>query len=166
VHPSWHKLNLIRDYPGEDLFIFDADMWCLKEWNPAQWPKGDDVIALAPDHNHNTNVRIESQLYHIPPGGYYNTGLLIVRPGAKELFAEAKKVHPVYGSWLEQTSTVSAIHRMKIPHTVMPRQYNGMLPIAMPAREVAGSGVVVAHFAGRKDPPQLMAMFDALERLA
>jgi hypothetical protein len=163
AHPSWHKLNLLRDYPGETLFIFDADMWCLQEWSPLMWA-GQTVfhgLAMVPEPVI-PSVRMESRLYHIPIGRYCNTGLLIVDERAKEVFAAAKKLHPSYGSWLEQTSIVATVEHTKFPALHMPQCYNTLIPSVNTPDVVRSYGATVAHFAGVKTVERLHELFDAL----
>jgi hypothetical protein len=159
AHPSWHKLNLLRDYPGEDLFIFDADMWCMKEWEPRAFEHSG--LAMVPEPVI-PRVRIESLLYHIPLGRYCNTGLLIVDERAKEVFAAAKKLHPSYGSFLEQTGLVHCTEAMKFPVLHMPQCYNTLIPSVNTPDVIRSYGATVAHFAGTKTVERLHELFDAL----
>lgn len=174
VHPSWHKLNLLRDYPGETLFIFDADMWCMKRWDPEDVLINDDGafgelvpecwsgLAMVPEPVI-PRVRMESALYHIPIGRYCNTGLLIVDNRAHAVFASAKKLHPIYGSFLEQTGVVHCAEAMMFPVAHLPLRYNTLVPISARRDEIVSADIVNAHFAGRKSVEQLHALFDALE---
>lgn len=161
VHPSWHKLNLLRDYPGETLFIFDADMWCMQEWGPEFLLRdiGFSGLAMVPEPVI-PRVRLESTLYHIPIGRYCNTGLLIVDERAKGVFAEAKKLHPSYGSFLEQTGINYCAKDFPVTH--LPETYNTLVPATATAEAIKATGCTVAHFAGTKTVDRLHELFDAL----
>ena len=172
VHPSWHKLNILRDYPGETLFIFDADMWCMKEWSPMHAIGGDQELGELKDECWSglamvpepiiPSVRMESILYHIPLGRYCNTGMIIVDSRAKDVFAAAKKLHPHYGSWIEQTGINHCAHAMKFNVTYMPQCYNTLIPAANHPDMIRGYGATVAHFAGGKTVDRLHELYDAL----
>jgi len=157
VHPSWHKLNLLRDYPGETLFIFDADMWCMEEWQPLAFRH--DGLAMVPEPVI-PRVRLESTLYHIPIGRYANTGLLIVDERAKGVFAAAKKLHPSYGSFLEQTGINYCAKDFPVTH--LPATYNTLVPATATAEAIKATGCTVAHMAGTKTVERLHELFDAL----
>ena len=159
AHPSWHKLNLLRDYPGEDLFIFDADMWCMKEWPP--YALEHSGLAMVPEPVI-PRVRMESLLYHIPLGRYCNTGLLIVDNRAKEVFAAAKRLHPAYGSWLEQTGINYCVESTGFPVVHLPQTYNTLIPSVNHPDVIRSYGATVAHFAGSKTVARLHELFDAL----
>ena len=163
VHPSWHKLNLLRDYPGETLFIFDADMWCMKEWGPEFLIKdiGWSGLAMVPEPV-TPIVKMESLLYHIPLGRYFNAGLAIVDERAKEVLAATKKLHPSYGSWYEQTGWSHNIEHMKFPVTALPQTYNTLVNPAWDAAAIRATGCTVAHMAGKKTVERLHELFDAL----
>lgn len=167
VHPSWHKLNLLRDYPGETLFIFDADMWCMRQWSPIMWA-GVKKMDGAPDFHGLAmvpepvipRVRLESTLYHIPIGRYCNTGLVICDSRAKEVFAAAKKLHPSYGSFLEQTGINYCAKDFPVTH--LPETYNTLVPATATAEAIKATGCTIAHFAGTKTVERLHELFDAL----
>lgn len=164
VHPSWHKLNLLRDYPGETLFIFDADMWCMQEWGPEFLLRdiGFSGLAMVPEPVI-PRVRLESTLYHIPQGSYFNAGLIIADSRAKEVFAATKKLHPSYGSWYEQTGLAHNIAAMQFPVTHLPETYNTLVPATATAEAIRATGCAIAHFAGTKTVERLHELFDALE---
>jgi len=164
VHPSWHKLNLLRDYPGETLFIFDADMWCMKEWEPFYWTDPElwpnwSGLAMVPEPV-SPRVRLESTLYHIPIGRYCNTGLLIADSRAQPVFAAAKKLHPSYGSFLEQTGINYCAKDFPVTH--LPETYNALVPATATAEAIKATGCTIAHFAGTKTVERLHELFDAL----
>lgn len=163
AHPSWHKLNLLRDYPGETLFIFDADMWCMEDWRPELVTDGPHFpgLAMVPEPVI-PRVRLEATLYHIPPGSYFNAGLIIADSRAKDVFAATKKLHPSYGSWYEQTGLAHNIAAMQFPVTHLPATYNTLVPAAATAEAIKATGCTVAHFAGSKTVERLHELFDAL----
>lgn len=162
VHPSWHKLNLLRDYPGESLFIFDADMWAMKECDLNGYAQdwcGFAGLAMVPEPVI-PRVRLESTLYHIPIGRYCNTGLLIADSRAQPVFAAAKKLHPSYGSFLEQTGINYCAKGFPVTH--LPETYNTLVPATATAEAIKATGCTIAHFAGTKTVERLHELFDAL----
>jgi len=160
VHPSWHKLNLLRDYAGESLLIFDADIWCQKRWNPASFlSRG---IAMAPEPQ-NASIAKETALYGLPAGKYYNAGLLIVDGRSRQVFHEAKKLHPYYGTWLEQTALNRVIMELGAAITELPLTYNHLVSIETEPKQLKQLHSANLHFAGRKTVTQLHAVFDGLE---
>lgn len=160
AHASWHKLNLLRDYPGETLFIFDADIWCLAPWDPRAYT----ATGLAMVRDRSTfEVRVECALYHIPPDRYHNAGLMIADERAREVFAAAKRLHPRYGRWLEQTAVNHEAHARGFPVQAMPFTLNSQIDAAEPVAELAASPAVNLHFSGRKTVARLHEIFDALE---
>jgi len=169
VHSSWHKLNLLRDYPGEALFIFDADMWCMKEWDPMDFApvhRDSDLspfkgLAMVPELP-TPPVIMESRLYHIPVAQYHNGGLIIADERAKPVFAAAKKLHPNYGSWLEQTPINHVVAANKFPIVSLPRTYNTMLSASLTPEAIREADAVNVHFAGRKTGERLHEIYDAL----
>lgn len=160
VHPSWHKLNLIRDNPGQTLLIFDADIWCQKRWNPAIFASRG--MAMAPEPQ-NASIAKETALYGLPVGKYYNAGLMIVDGRSRQVFHEAKKLHPHYGTWLEQTALNRVLVELKTPITELPLTYNHLVSIEVEPKQLKQLHSTNLHFAGRKTVAQLHAVFDGLE---
>lgn len=160
VHPSWHKLNLLRDHAGESLLIFDADIWCQKRWNPASFlSRG---IAMAPEPR-NASIAKETALYGLPAGKYYNAGLIICDNRSREVFHETKKLHPYYGTWLEQTALNRVIMELGTKVTELPLTYNHLISVEIETKRLKQIHSTNLHFAGRKTVAQLHAVFDALE---
>lgn len=160
VHPSWHKLNLLRDYPNEALLIFDADIWCCKGWRPIDF--FDRGLAMVAEMD-TAPVFKERQLYGIPQGKYYNGGLIICDSGCRELFAQTMKLHPRYGTWLEQTGLNRTILDLKQPIMELPTTYNHLVDITHDAATLKALHSVNLHFAGRKTVQQLHAVYDQLQ---
>lgn len=157
VHSAWHKLNLLRDYPGETLFIFDADIWCRRPWDPALWRE--TGLAMVPEPPFRP-VKLESLLYGIAPGRYCNSGLIIADQRAAGVFAVAKKLHPHYGSWLEQTAINHCAR--EFPFQPMPQTLNHQVRPALPLPEICAVPAINLHFTGRKTVARLHEIFDAL----
>jgi hypothetical protein len=159
-HSSWHKLNLLRDYPDEELFIFDADIWCARPW----WPRAylETGLAMVPELP-TYAVRLECALYHIPIDRYFNGGVIIADQRAAEIFAATKKLHPTYGLWLEQTGLSHTIAAQGFPVQEMPVACNCLLDPAQTIAQIAATPATNMHFAGRKTVARLHEIFDALE---
>lgn len=160
VHSSWHKLNLLRDHPGETLLIFDADMWCAQAWDPAAHATTGLAMASEPK---NGSVRLECELYHIPVAQYCNAGLIIADERAKEVFAAAKRLHPQYGRWLEQTGLNRVIVEQKFPLHQLPLAYNRHIDPNLSLEEIVEMVAINKHLAGPKTLQRLHEVFDALE---
>lgn len=163
VHSSWHKLNLLRDHPGESLLIFDADLWCAQPWDPQIY--ADTGLAMVPEPP-TEQVKLECALYHVPVGRYCNGGLIIADGRSSEVFAAAKRLHPYYGRWLEQTGMNHEIHARGFPLRVMPTACNRMIDAGQPLADIAGVAAINKHFAGPKALQRLHDVFDALDTAA
>ncbi len=160
AHPSWHKLNLLRDYPDQILLIFDADIWCSKRWEPAIFASRG--IAMAPEPQ-NASIAKETALYGLPAGKYYNAGLIICDSRSRRVFHEAKKLHPHYGTWLEQTALNRVLMELGAAITELPLTYNHLVPLDLEPAKLKQLHSTNLHFAGRKTVAQLHAVFDGLE---
>lgn len=159
THASWHKLNLLN-YFTERLLIFDADIWCTREWDVGDYLE--TGLAMVPEPQHRS-LALECDLYHVPRTAYCNAGLMIVDHRAKEVFAETMKLHPRYGSWLEQTALNHVIHARHFPLQQMPRALNTLVEPGLPLAEIRQQTATNLHFAGPKTLPRLHEIFDAME---
>lgn len=160
-HPSWHKLNLLRDNPDEQLLIFDADMWCARPWDPRAYTA--TGLAMVPEVPNHPPVVLECALYHVPPGRYCNGGLIIADDRARDVFAQTKHLHPRYGRWLEQTGLNHTIQALGFPLQLMPLELNCQLDAYQPLADIAAAPATNLHFSGRKTVARLHEIFDALE---
>ena len=146
-HPAWQKLWLMHMHRGRDLLIFDADIFCMKEWQPEDFIQEYEMAAV-PDMA-SQQVLSECQLYGIGWGNYFNAGLMIV-DGTIEVMYDAQQYHPRYGSWLEQTAINKACWDAQVNINYMPRAYNRLLWPGRDSYEPAdlkGLNVVNLHFA-------------------
>jgi hypothetical protein len=160
VHSSWHKLNLLRDYPGETLLIFDADIWCTQPWQPQDFAASG--LAMVPEAGV-PSIRLECALYGLQVGRYCNGGLLIVDARARDVFAAAKRLHPQYGLWMEQTAVNRCISDANFPLQLMPRSLNWLVDPGLSLAEIGATPATNLHFAGHKTTQRLHAIFDGLE---
>jgi lipopolysaccharide biosynthesis glycosyltransferase len=105
VHPSWNKTRLAELYPNHnEYFIFDADIICLKHWNPTElFCRHDRALLCVPDRN-NERVEEECVQHGIPfPDRYINAGLTIFGREHLPIWEAVWKMHPFKKGWLEQT---------------------------------------------------------------
>lgn len=129
-NPSWLKLWIQeRLFPGEDLLIFDADLFCVRDWDPVAELEDYEMAWVAEADSGFDRERTlellsnECRQFHLPVDRYGNGGFLIIRSGCKVL-QEARKFFPNYGSWLEQTGVNQAVHDLKPRVRFLPPEFN------------------------------------------
>lgn len=151
-HPAWLKC-FYRDLTGDnDVMLFDADLFAMKEWQPERLWSG--RMMVVPDEN-SREVYNECQLYQIGYGNYFNTGLII----GPEHVADAFAYHPQYGRWNEQTAINKVVWDAQLCPTFLPRAYNRLLWPNMDSYEpeaLMEMGAVNLHFASIGDPDKIM----------
>ena len=161
-HPSWAKCWLEQFNPTDkDLFIADADVWCMKEWNPVT-ALADYPLVVVKDES-SDQVRAECRLYGLDPEKYFNTGLMLVH--AFSALYGAQRYHPRFGRWAEQTAINKAVQDWKIEPTYLPHAYNRLL---WPGKDDYGTdalkalGAVNLHFASMHDPDLILSYMKKL----
>lgn len=122
-HSSWFKCHAIEKFPESDSFLyFDADIWCLKPWNPEQLFEshgGKFCAVLEPQHN---AIDIECGRWAIDRKKYFNGGLMMFGREHKYVFENALRYHP-FGRWYEQTPL--NISAQLLPDLcLLPQKYN------------------------------------------
>ena len=162
THPAWLKL-WAYDFAGHtDIMIFDADVWCMKEWSPES-ALADSSLAVVRDEL-STAVIAECDLYGIGRGNYFNAGLLIA-DSDQRIFQEARKYAPKYGKWLEQTALNRESWIQQVCPNYLPRAYNRLL---WPGADSYDSeylnrlNVVNLHFASLGDPEIILTTIKAI----
>lgn len=156
AHPSWNKLFL-----NGPCFFFDADIWCMKRWNPQELLDRYQRTLMLPERPH-TAIKTECQLYGIPLDSYYNAGLIIMTGNEGPLFENAFSRHPTYGRWLEQTSLNRSVVELKWQVQPLPDAYNRMVRIETPVEKLRMEQAINLHFAGPKTPAQLLEVYKQL----
>jgi hypothetical protein len=155
AHPSWLKCHLDKIFPQHKSFmIFDADIFCLNNWNPFElsWQVKQAFCAV-PDRNLRM-VFDECTAHQLPfPDWYVNGGLVIFGREHQKVWDKVWEKHPRYGRWLEQTALNKAIQETGVDVCRLPRKFN-LLPSPVGAemtaaklREMAAAGVVNFHYA-------------------
>ncbi len=158
---SWAKMRVLEAYPEDNFLIFDADVFCMKPWNPMEWADRPTFVAEKP----NKMTVAECQLFGLPQERYINGGLWIVSRDEAPLFDAIKKMYPEYGRWQEQTALNKAIHRdLRLPVRYLPRAYNDLVNPALPSDPdtLRARHSVNLHFAGPKTTGWLMEMYEEL----
>jgi len=162
-HPSWAKCWIWNFIGVEDsyVFIFDADLWCMKEWKP-QLVHPTRLMVVRDESS--DAVRAECQLYALDPNLYFNTGLLITRyiGGVMEC---AKSYHPKFGRWQEQTAINHVVQGSSLMVDYLPHAYNRLL---WPGKDDYGTdalkalGAVNLHFASMHAPDLILSYMKKL----
>lgn len=157
---SWAKMRVLEAYPNDDFLIFDADIWCMKEWDPRAFADRPTFVPEEP----NTAIDAECQLYGLPRERYVNGGLWIVNRKAEPLFKAVQSMYPEYGRWQEQTALNKAIIALREPVRYLPRAYNDIVRPHLPwtADELRARHSINLHFAGPKTPEWVMGMYEKL----
>ena len=158
VHPSWNKCFVLDEFKGEDgILLFDADIICLKPWNPVEiWENSGRAFVAVPDRN-NERVELECERYGIGfPDIYVNAGLTIFGREHKPIWDRVKAIHPFERGWLEQTplnQTLQMYEHLGGIVDRLDRQYNRMCGWSVIERELA-TDTVNAHLAGNGEHPE------------
>lgn len=150
VHPAWLKCSIMRQFPEVEAFmIFDADMICLRKWEPLQIynaMRGAFCVVAEPL---TAPVATETENYGVKPGCYFNSGLIICGHQHQPIFDDALTRYPVCGSWIEQTSlNISAFAKGEV--TLIPEKFNTLAHRGNYYR--VNQSTVNAHFCGVKSP--------------
>lgn len=135
ANPSWLKLWVQEHlFPGEDLLLFDADLFCLKPWDPVEALGSHDLawVLAKPFHVQGgfslPKLKQECERYDLDIDRYSNCGLIIIKSSCTVL-RDSRKFCPDYGSWLEQTGVNrSAQDRPDLDIRLLPPAYNWTIP--------------------------------------
>ena len=162
VHPSWAKSRAI-EWAKDDVLLFDADIYCMKEWNPEAL-LGDADIACVPEEPNTINGP-EAKLYGLPMERYVNAGMLIMRQRAgADLMKQMVSYHPHYGRWWEQTAANKELLKLGNRVRHLPRAYNDLIRSGtkITTQQLKERHSVNLHFAGPKNLPNLLATYASL----
>lgn len=104
-HPVWIKCRILDLFPNENEFLyFDADIWSMKKWNPAQIFREHGMNICAVPEPAVASIDREKSDFRFPKDySYVNCGLLMFSRWHKKYFDYALKLHPNYGRWYDQT---------------------------------------------------------------
>jgi len=135
TNPSWLKLWMQEClFPGEDLLLFDADLFCRKPWDPAEALGIHDLcwVLAKPFHTRGVfsfpKLDRECEECGLDMDRYGNCGLMLIKSSCT-ILKEAQKFCPVYGSWLEQTGVNRAVQdRPDLSIGTLPPAYNWTIP--------------------------------------
>lgn len=158
VHPSWNKTKVCEEYDIRDgMFLFDADILCLKPWNPVElWEKHNRAFLAVPDRNIE-RVEEECERYGIGfPDMYVNAGLTIFGREHKPIWDATFAKHPWVRGWLEQTPLNQVLRDYEKDGgkvVRLDRKYNRICGWNVLAEEVKGD-TINAHLAGNGERPE------------
>ena len=162
-HPAWAKL-WVHDWTDENIvMVFDADLWCMKEWQPDKFFAPWSITAATEPWSQQLNN--EAVDHSIPIERYFNTGLMIFSHALKRQFDAAKDLRPKYGRWYEQTAICKVVSDAGVPFNEIPERYNHLL---WPGRDsydpqrLSMLGAVNLHFASLNNPKQIGDIIDSL----
>ena len=129
AHPSWLKCWVTEMFPAEDSFcLFDADLLPLRPWDPAGLFEKLGRPFLAVPEDNTLPVYNECMRYQLPPWDWYvNGGLTIFGREHASIWQTVWKLHPRFGSWLEQTALNHVLRDVGLPVCRLPRRFNHLL---------------------------------------
>ena len=147
ANPSWLKLWLQDEFPGQDLMIFDADMIAIQPWNPVE-QLGTYDMAWVSDRGPQSSAECLNR--GLDPAKYGNGGLILIRAGCR-ILQQSRKYYPDRSAWFEQTAvnlTVQSGHDFQV--RLMPDLYNFLVRRRHHSKAVAGDYAQAynLHFVG------------------
>jgi len=161
VHPSWAKLWLQDAYPGEDLMIFDADLYACCPWDPRSLLKG---YNLAWVQNRNRRAVKECKHYRLDLDRYATSGLLLIESGCPVL-KEAQRYYPSYGPWYEEVPLNEVVQLGDMQVNLLPEKFNYLYYYRDPLADALGSNPINLHLVGlRGDLRRLLAVEEEVAR--
>lgn len=161
--PSWLKLWLQDEFPGQDLMIFDADMISIRPWDPVE-QLGVYDMAWAVDRGR--AVAGECLSRGLDPATYGNSGLVLIRAGC-QILQRSREYYPDRSAWFEQTAvnlTVQSEHDFRV--RLMSDLYNFLIrgPRCPRAGASCRAQAYNLHFVGlHKNPKRLERLFKLQE---
>ncbi len=163
VNPSWAKLWLQDEFPGQDLMIFDADMIAIRSWDPVE-QLGVYDMAWVLDRGPPSSA--ECLRRGLDPARYGNGGLILIQAGC-QILQQSREYYPDRSAWFEQTAvnlTVQSKHDFQV--RLMPGPYNFL--VRGRRHPKAGASCYAQaynlHFVGlHKDPKRLKRLFKLQE---
>lgn len=164
-HPSYHRLWL-WDWVPEDVdavLYFDADTYCVRDWDPREMAATGDFWARRDLPN--PKMPRECQQHGIDSERYFNSGVFVARRAHRPAFERAQLIatHADYRSaFLEQTALNVGVQQGQVPWADLPAKYNwicrpriGSLP---------SEDVTVLHCCGGNLPARNVRVFQRLIR--
>jgi hypothetical protein len=129
VHPSWLKCVVTEAWPAEDAFlVFDADILPLAPWDPAGLFERLGRPFMAVPEDNTPPVYNECMRYGLPPFDWYiNAGLTIFGREHGPIWGDVWKLHPRFGTWLEQTALNYVLKARGTEVVRLPRRFNRLL---------------------------------------
>lgn len=136
AEPHYLKLHLFDIFPDADrLLYFDADLWFVAVWNPAEFPS----LSAVRDNELYEGTRRECKHFGLAPDQYFNSGLLIIDRQHADVLQLAEQLRRRHGrpsiyrdqTWLnlaakECGTPVHLIHRT---HNTFPIPHDGEAPV-------------------------------------
>lgn len=163
IHPSWQKAFIIQRYAKEDSFLcFDADIICLRQWDPERLFNDLGRAFCAVPDDHSEQVFKECEFLNISfPGIYVNAGLMMFGREHDYVWDRVWTKHPHCGAWLEQGALNLALLNMQVEICRLPRKFNvlahqGQMAPHESTISIHKNGWINLHACSCKTPEQLV----------
>jgi len=128
AEPHYVKLHLFDILPDADrLLYFDADLWFVAAWNPAEFPS----LSAVRDNELYEGTRRECKHFGLAPDQYFNSGLLIIDRQHADVFRVAERLRQQHGRpsiYRDQTWLNLAANECRLPVNFIHRAHN-LFPI-------------------------------------
>ena len=126
-HAAWMKCRILDLFPKEDSFLyFDADVWCLKQWNPAGLFELYSRHFLAVPEPFHSAIVEEHKKFNLPDNHhYFNAGLMLFGREDGRVFSEAAKMQKDEPRWYDQTPLNIAVSSFGCGEN-LPHRYNAL----------------------------------------
>jgi hypothetical protein len=124
AYPTLLKFRLFDFVNAEHLMYFDADMVCLRRWDPKQYFGRREIVAVR-DRMFDT-IRNEASTWDVPVEDYFNAGFFIASAiHHREWLRLAEAILPTRPTaMLDQTVLNAARQQLSIPLHLIDRRYN------------------------------------------
>ena len=155
-HPAWLKCYINHYTNDHEVIVFDADLFCMREWNPCLFTDKCDMAVVKDEDSQ--PVYQECQLYDIGFGNYFNSGMMLFGDGV-HVITGAINYLPSYGRWNEQTAINKVIWDRRMCPMYLPRAYNRLLWPGVDNYDpeaLKDLGVVNLHFASIGNPDTIL----------
>lgn len=130
-HPSWMKCAVVDHSPFkpyDSFMIFDADVICVKPWNPHTLFESMGRPFMAVPDTRDQVVWDECNALGISfPDVYVNGGLTIFGREHAPIWRNTFKHHPKCGRWLEQGALNLSLLNSGVEVCRLPRYFNVLM---------------------------------------
>ena len=142
---AWLKLWLWDFVDDERVLWFDADTFCLRDWNPLDSADGAAVVATR-DWSWRAGIQAEAESVQVPADEYFLSSVMLLQRSAHEpMLRLAREILPhTSGQVYEQTALNAARLRLALPVKWLDRRFNWSLFGA--GNLQVDAAPIVAHF--------------------